>query len=91
METFKGYGQICKPTFTYLYPRERYSGFYNPVPYNILQGKPLDTFLKELLEDQHKTKEKAWDSTLEKIQCKVVSVLGPLSKVWDTLEAAKKL
>ena len=62
----------------------------NPVPSNISGPKKLDEFFRELLDEQKKKTELFWDSSLEKIQLKIVNVLGPLSKVWMTIESANE-
>ena len=62
----------------------------NPVPSNIGGPKKLDEFFRELLDEQKKKTELFWDSSLEKIQQKIVNVLGPLSKVWMAIESANE-
>ena len=61
----------------------------SPVPSNARQNIPLDNFLKEIMMDEDKFKESAFDSNREIIQTKMIQSFGPLSKVWDVLEVAK--
>ena len=60
----------------------------NPVPSNITEVKKLDKFMSHLLKENNQTTVCALDTTLEKIQKKNTDVIGPLSKVWHTLESA---
>ena len=62
----------------------------NPVPSNINSSFVLDDFLKSLLDDQKRTRQLEFDTTLEKLQQKTVNIFGPLSKVWVNLENAEK-
>ena len=57
----------------------------SPVPTNLLKEKIMDYFVK-LLEDQKKKKEITLDDTFKKLQTKILTVMGPLSKVWYTVE-----
>ena len=58
----------------------------SPVPTNLPKAKNMDDFFTELLEDQTKKKEIALDDTFKKLQSKILTVIGPFSKVWYTIE-----
>ena len=63
----------------------------NPVPLNIHKPnihKPLDDFLKELMEEQNKSFQVNIDRMLERLQHKTVNIMGPLSRVWLSLDNA---
>ena len=61
----------------------------SPVPSNVRQNIPLDDFLKEIMVDENKYKESAFEANMSKVQGKIIKSLGPLSKVWQVLEKAK--
>ena len=61
----------------------------NPVPENINPVKTLDDFAKDILKDKKKQKDLDFDNVLEKIQGQNRSVMGPLSKIWTTVESAR--
>ena len=46
----------------------------------------MDGCFVELLKDQEKKKEIALDETFKKLQTKILTTMGPLSKVWYTVE-----
>ena len=46
----------------------------------------MDGCFVELLKDQEKKKEIALDETFKKFQTKILTIMGPLSKVWYTVE-----
>ena len=54
---------------------------FSPVPSNIDGPKKLDEFFKELLDEKKKKTELFWDSSLQKIQQKMVNVFDSLSMV----------
>ena len=58
----------------------------DPVPSNITEHKKLDDFVKSAVKS---TSSIMNDQSLEKIQLKVGSVMGPLSKLWRVLEGVK--
>ena len=58
----------------------------DPVPSNITEHKKLDDFVKSAVKS---TSSIMNDQSLEKIQVKVGSVMGPLSKLWRVLEGVK--
>ena len=58
----------------------------SPVPTNLPRAKTVDDYFVELLEDQKKKKEIALDDTFNKLQTKILKIMGPLSKVWYTVE-----
>ena len=47
------------------------------------------TTLRGILKEKLKTNKKNIEKVLEKLQCKTVGVMGPLSKLWNILEGAK--
>ena len=47
------------------------------------------TTLRGILKEKRKTNKKNIEKVLEKLQCKTVGVMGPLSKLWNILEGAK--
>ena len=61
----------------------------NPVSDNLDNVKKLDDFLRDILKEKRKTNEQNIGNLLEKLQRKTVDVMGPLSKLWNILEAAK--
>ena len=46
----------------------------------------MDDYFVELLEDQRKKKEIALDDTFKKLQSKILTIMGPFSIVWYTVE-----
>ena len=56
-----------------------------PVPENLSLVKTLDVFVLDILKDKKKQKDLDFDNTLEKIECRNRSVMGPLSKVWTAV------
>ena len=61
-----------------------------PVPDNLDNVKKLDDFLRDILrKKRRKTNEQNIENVLEKLHQKTVDVMGPLSKLWNTLEGAK--
>ena len=63
--------------------------YQNPVPYNLDNVKKLDSFLRDIFKEKHKTNEQNIENVLEKLQRKTVDVMGPLSKLWNILAGAK--
>ena len=59
----------------------------NPVPSNVNKPKKLDGYFKEILNENHKRNQLKIHDALEKIQDKVVQVMGPLARVWYAVEA----
>ena len=57
----------------------------SPLLTNLPKAKNMDDYFAELLKDQRK-KEIALDDTFKKLQSKILTIMGPLSKVWHTLE-----
>ena len=60
--------------------------FNSPVPANLPKAKNMDDYFVELLQGQRKKKEIPLDDTFKKLQSKIVTIMGPLSKVWYTVE-----
>ena len=73
---------------TYILEKEVKSSILleNPVPNNIDPVKKLDDVLKSILRDKNQSNDINFDNILEKIQGKVRDVMGPLSKLWLTIE-----
>ena len=59
----------------------------NPVPQNIKQPKKLDDFLKQLVNTNSTLV--AGDSTLERIQRRILQTTGPLARLWSQIEDAR--
>ena len=53
----------------------------SPVPTNLPKVKNMDDYFVELLEDQRKKNEIDLDDTFKKLQSKILTIMGPLSKV----------
>ena len=61
----------------------------NPVPLNLHPLRKADEFKRDLIfEKRAGSLEVARDSNLAKLQQKLLDVMGPLSKVWTTVEKA---
>ena len=58
----------------------------SPVPTNLPKVKNMDDYFVELLEDQRKKNEIDLDDTSKKLQSKILTIMGPLSKVWYTVK-----
>ena len=59
--------------------------FNSPVPTNLPKVKNMDDYFVELVEDQRKKKKIALVDTFKKLQSKILTIMGPLSKVWYTV------
>ena len=53
---------------------------------NLPKTKTMDDYFVELLENQKKKKETALDDTFRKLQTKILTIMGRLSKVLYTVE-----
>ena len=60
----------------------------NPLPENLNKTKKLDEFVKVILKEKHKQKDRGQDATFERIQCKNINVMGPLPKLWVLVQNA---
>ena len=58
---------------------------HHPKPENMVPGRKLDCYLQDLLKDKKKSQELAIDATLEKIQSKTDDIMGPLSRLWTSV------
>ena len=58
----------------------------NPIPSNVPPAAPLDDFLRRVLEENHKYLQMQENKLLQKLQQKVLNLLGPLSKIWQNSE-----
>ena len=61
----------------------------NPVPSNLQAAKKLDEYLVEVLKEKNMNSPLAQDNIFEKIQKKCLTPMGPLSRLWFTLEEAR--
>ena len=57
-----------------------------PRPENLDPVKKLDDYLQELLKQKKRPQDIAIDNTLEKVQDKVLDIMGPQSKLWVMVE-----
>ena len=61
----------------------------NPFPLNLHSPKKMDEFMRDLIfEKRAGSIEVAADSSLVKLQQKLLDVMGPLSKVWTIVAKA---
>ena len=60
----------------------------NPVPKNIPCSPPLDEFLREVLQETNKFSQMQDEKFLQKFQQRVLNIMGPLSRMWFTIEEA---
>ena len=61
----------------------------NPIPRNVHPPKQMDDFMRELLLEKRNHFEIVSDTNLVKLQQRLLDVMGPLSKIWTTVESAK--
>ena len=61
----------------------------NPVPENISSEKNLDSYLKELLEEQNKKACLSGENALARVQTRIGYVYGPLTKLWSLVEGER--
>ena len=59
---------------------------YNLIPSNVPPPNPLGQFLRGVLEENHKYSQMQDDKRLQKMQEKVLNVLGPMSKICQKME-----
>ena len=59
----------------------------NPIPHNVKGTQKLDEFFKELLSDSKKLSTLNQEKTLKGTQKKVASILAPLTRLWNIMEA----
>ena len=57
-----------------------------PRPENLDPVKKLDNYLQVLLKQEKMPQDIVIDNTLEKVQDKVLDIMGPLSKLWVMIE-----
>ena len=57
-----------------------------PRPENLDPVKKLDDYLQELLKQKKRPQDIAIEYTFEKVQDKVLDIMGPLSKLWAMVE-----
>jgi len=61
----------------------------NPVPSNVQAPKAIDSFIKELLQDNNMRKVIMLDQSLAGIQNSIHNIMGPLSTLWMAAEEEK--
>ena len=61
----------------------------NPIPRNVHPPKKMDDFMRELLLEKRNHFEITSDTNLVKLQQRLLDVMGPLRKIWTTVESAK--
>ena len=59
---------------------------YIPIPSNVPPPDPLDEFLRGVLKENHKYSQMQEYKFLQKMQQKVLNVLGPMPKTWQKIE-----
>ena len=59
---------------------------YNPTPSNVPPPFPPWWILERVLEENHKYSQMQEEKLLQKMQQKVLDVLGPMSKIWQKIE-----
>ena len=59
---------------------------YNPIPSNVPPPFPPWWILERVLEENHKYSQMQEEKLLQKMQQKVLDVLGPMSKIWQKIE-----
>ena len=57
----------------------------SPAPRNLQKANTMDEYFVKLLEHQKKTKRLPW-TILSRNSLKIITIIGPLSKVWYTVE-----
>ena len=61
----------------------------NPISRNVHPPKKMNDFMRELLLEKRNHFEITSDTNLVKLQQRLLDVMGPLSKIWTTVESAK--
>ena len=61
----------------------------NPIQRNVHPPKNMDDFMRDLLLEKKNHFEITSDTNLVKLQQRLLDVMGPLSKIWATVESAK--
>ena len=59
----------------------------NSIPQNVKVTQKLDKYIKKLLSDNKKLSALNKEKTLKGTQEKVASILGPLARLWNIMEA----
>ena len=83
------YGKLCKRQFGEIYPRKYVKEailIKTPRPENLDPVKKLDDYLQELLNQKKRPQDIVIDNTLEKVQDKLLDIMGPLSKLLVMIE-----
>ena len=62
----------------------------NPIPHNVKGIQKLDECIKELLSNNKKLSTLNQEKTLKGTQEKAASILGPLTRLWNIMEAERK-
>ena len=61
-----------------------------PVPSNLQEVRQMDEFMAQLLKEKRQKILPQQDAINEKVQRKNMDVMGPLCKLWESLETANK-
>ena len=88
MELTNSVSLICKQIYVNSYIRNRYTSKLlttNPIPQIEKVTQKLDKYVKELLSDNNKISTLNQEKTLKEAQEKVVSILGPLTRLWNIM------
>ena len=88
MELTNSVSLICKQIYVNSYIRNRYTWKLlttNPIPQIEKVTQKLDKYVKELLSDNNKISILNQEKTLKEAQEKVVSILGPLTRLWNIM------
>ena len=60
----------------------------NPIPESLNKSKKLDELVKDILKEKHKQKDVDQGALFERIQCKNINFMRPLSKLWLLIQHA---
>ena len=88
MELTNSVSLICKQIYVNSYIRNRYTWKLlttNPILQIVKVTQKLDKYVKELLSDNNKISTLNQEKTLKEAQEKVVSILGPLTRLWNIM------
>ena len=88
MELTNSVSLICKQIYVNSYIRNRYTWKLlttNPIPQIVKVTQKLDKYVKEILSDNNKISTLNQEKTLKEAQEKVVSILGPLTRLWNIM------
>ena len=87
------HGRICERSSQHLHTRKRLKESILktiPTPSNLQEVKRMDEFTAQFLKEKRQKILLHQDAIYEKIQRKNMDVMGPLCKLWKSLETANK-